>query len=107
MYSKYKISNRKCNSKLPIFIFQINSISSIESEEFRETSIELLCHQSVTASAHAHAHACEHKKLGLECLHHIMVSPLLKLHSLNTNVDSTIHRTPSPPKMLGQKAKGE
>ena len=39
MYSKKKIGNRNFHSKLPIIVFQINSISSIESEEFRETSI--------------------------------------------------------------------
>ena len=32
------IGNRNVHSKLPIIIFQINSISLIESEEFRETS---------------------------------------------------------------------
>ena len=32
MYSKYMIGNTKLNSKLPIVIFQINSISLIESE---------------------------------------------------------------------------
>ena len=37
MYSKYKTGNRKFNFKLPVVIFQINSISSIESEKFRET----------------------------------------------------------------------
>ena len=39
MYSKNRISNGKFNSKLPIIVFQINSISLIESEEFRETSM--------------------------------------------------------------------
>ena len=39
MHSKNKISNGKFHSKLPIIVFQINSISLIESEEFRETSI--------------------------------------------------------------------
>ena len=29
--------NRKFHSKLPIIVFQINSISLIESEEFRES----------------------------------------------------------------------
>ena len=38
MYSTNKIGNRKFRSTLPIIVFQINSISSIESEEFRETS---------------------------------------------------------------------
>ena len=32
MYSKYMIGKTKLNSKLPIVIFQINSISLIESE---------------------------------------------------------------------------
>ena len=41
MYSKNRIGNRKLRSKLPIIVFQINSISLIESEEFRETSIDL------------------------------------------------------------------
>ena len=40
MYSKNRIGNRNVHSKLPIVVFQINSISSIESEEFRETSNE-------------------------------------------------------------------
>ena len=39
MYNKIRIGNRKFHSKLPIIVFQINSISLIESEEFRETSI--------------------------------------------------------------------
>ena len=38
MYSKNRIGNRNVHSKLPIVVFQINSISSIELEEFRETS---------------------------------------------------------------------
>ena len=38
MYSKNKIGNRNFDSKLPIIVFQINSISLIESEEFREIS---------------------------------------------------------------------
>ena len=38
MYSKNMIGNRKFHSKLPIIVFQINSISLIEPEEFRETS---------------------------------------------------------------------
>ena len=42
MYSKNKIGNRNVHSKLPIVVFQINSISSIESEEFRETSTSLI-----------------------------------------------------------------
>ena len=32
MYSKYRIGNTKLNSKLPIVIFEIDSISLIESE---------------------------------------------------------------------------
>ena len=39
IYSKNGFDNRKFHSKLPIIVFQINSISLIESEEFRETSI--------------------------------------------------------------------
>ena len=39
MYSKNNIGNRIFHSKLPIIAFQINSISLIESEEFREPSI--------------------------------------------------------------------
>ena len=42
MYNKYRIGNRKLYSKLPIVIFQINSISLIESENFWETSISLI-----------------------------------------------------------------
>ena len=38
MYSKHWIGNRNVHSKLPIVVFPINSISSIESEEFRKTS---------------------------------------------------------------------
>ena len=38
MYSKNRIDNREFHSKLPIIVFQINSISLFESEEFRETS---------------------------------------------------------------------
>ena len=38
MYSKNRIANRKFHSKLPIIVFLINSITLIESEEFRETS---------------------------------------------------------------------
>ena len=36
--SKNKIGNRNVHFKLPIAIFQINSISLIESEEYREIS---------------------------------------------------------------------
>ena len=39
MYSKNRIGNRNVHSKLPIIVFQINLISLIESEEFRETLI--------------------------------------------------------------------
>ena len=42
MYSKNRIGNGKFHSKLPIIVFQINSISLIESEEFRETSIVVI-----------------------------------------------------------------
>ena len=38
MYSKNIIGNRIVLSKLPIIVFQINSINLNESEEFRETS---------------------------------------------------------------------
>ena len=41
MHSKNSIGNRNVHSKLPIVVFQINLISSIESEEFRETSNNL------------------------------------------------------------------
>ena len=45
--SKNRIGNRKFHSKLPIIVLQIDSISLIESEEFRETLIStsryLLC----------------------------------------------------------------
>ena len=37
MYSKNRIGNTNFYSKLSIFVFQINSISLIESDEFRET----------------------------------------------------------------------
>ena len=46
MYSKNRISNRNFHSKLPIIVFQINSISSIEPEEFRETSIVVFLFRS-------------------------------------------------------------
>ena len=36
MYSKNRIGYRNVHSKLLIMVFQINSISLIESEEFRE-----------------------------------------------------------------------
>ena len=39
MYSKNRIGNRYFVSNLRIIVFQINSISLIESEEFRKTSI--------------------------------------------------------------------
>ena len=39
MYSKNRIGNRNVLCKLPIIVFQIKSISLIESEKFRETSI--------------------------------------------------------------------
>ena len=42
MYSKNRIGNRKFHSKPPIIVFQINSISLNESEEFRETLIGLI-----------------------------------------------------------------
>ena len=37
MYSKNSIGNRNALSKLKIIVFQMNSISLIRSEEFRET----------------------------------------------------------------------
>ena len=42
MYSKNWISNKNFHSKLRIIIFQINSISLIQSEDVRETSITSL-----------------------------------------------------------------
>ena len=39
VYSKNSVGNRKFNSKLPTIVFQINLISLIDSDEFRETSI--------------------------------------------------------------------
>ena len=39
MYSRNRIGNRNSHFKLPIIVLQINSISLIKSEEFRETSI--------------------------------------------------------------------
>ena len=39
MYSKNRICNRNVHFKIPIIVLQINSVSLIESEEFRETSI--------------------------------------------------------------------
>ena len=39
---KDRISNRNFHSKLPIVVFQINSISLTELEEYRETSIMLM-----------------------------------------------------------------
>ena len=42
MYSKIRIGDRNTLSKLPIIVFQVNSISLTESEEFRETPITLL-----------------------------------------------------------------
>ena len=38
MYSESRIGNSNFHSKLPFIVFQINSISLIGSEEFRETS---------------------------------------------------------------------
>ena len=40
MYSKNSIGNRNFHSKLALIVFQINSVGLIESEEFRETSME-------------------------------------------------------------------
>ena len=39
MYSKNSIDNRSFHSRLPIYVFQINSISLNEREEFRATLI--------------------------------------------------------------------
>ena len=39
MYGKNRIGNRNSQSKLPIIVYQINSISFIESQEFRKTSL--------------------------------------------------------------------
>ena len=41
MHNKNRIGNKNFHSKLQIIVFQINSTSSIESEEFRETSNNL------------------------------------------------------------------
>ena len=41
MCSKNRIGNRNVHSKLPIVVFQINLISLIELEEFREASNDL------------------------------------------------------------------
>ena len=40
MYSKNRIGNTNYNFKLPIIVFQINSITLIESEEFMEFRIK-------------------------------------------------------------------
>ena len=40
--SKNRVGNRSFHSKLPIIVFQINSLSLIESKEFRETSNRFL-----------------------------------------------------------------
>ena len=39
MHSENRIGNTNYNFKLPIIVFQINSISLIESKEFRELRI--------------------------------------------------------------------
>ena len=41
IYSENGIDNRNVHSKLPIIVFQINSISLIEPEEFSKTSMDL------------------------------------------------------------------
>ena len=41
MYSKDRIGKGNFDSKISVIVFQINSISLIESEEFRETLINL------------------------------------------------------------------
>ena len=41
--------------------------------------------------------------VGFKCPHHLMVSPPLNPHSYNDK--RMIHRSPPPPKILGQKAK--
>ena len=45
MNSKNRVGNKNVHSKLPVIVFQINSISLIESEEFWETSIvsQIVC----------------------------------------------------------------
>ena len=48
MCSNSRIGNRKFHSKLPIIVFHINSISLIESEGYRETSIISLNHWANT-----------------------------------------------------------
>ena len=40
--SKNRIGHRNFHSKLPVIVFQINLISLIESEEFKETLIKSL-----------------------------------------------------------------
>ena len=49
MYSKNRIDNRNVHSKPPIIVFQINSISLIESEQIRESSnnTEAKCQTSI------------------------------------------------------------
>ena len=42
VYNKFEIGYRKLNSKLPIVIFQINSISSIESENWMKPRREAI-----------------------------------------------------------------
>ena len=44
MYSKYRIGNTKLNTKLPIVIFQINSISLNESENLGKPRLPLVHH---------------------------------------------------------------
>ena len=51
-YSKNRIGNRNFISKLPITVFQISSISLIESEEFREILI------GSTIQIHRHFEGC-------------------------------------------------
>ena len=45
MYSKNRIGNKNVHSKLQVIVFQVNSISLIESEEFKEVSIvsQIVC----------------------------------------------------------------
>ena len=40
MYSRNRIGNRNFHSRPPIIVFQINSMSLIESEEFRKPQLK-------------------------------------------------------------------
>ena len=41
IYSKNRIGNTNVHSKLPIIVFQINSTSLMESEEFRKPQLDV------------------------------------------------------------------